>query len=123
MRFVNVDRTTPMLLPVDSSCLSWAPLPLTGLTYEPMPAKIKTSLTSVPSNWTRREKLRTQAGREIYSKRQQSVEPVFGIIQQAMGFRQILLRGLDKVQNEWQLVCLACNCKGLFNLKNQLEMA
>jgi len=40
-----------------------------------------------------------------------------------MGFRQFLLRGLDKVQNEWQLVCLAYNCKGLFNLKNQLEMA
>ena len=70
-----------------------------------------------------RQKLRTQAGREIYSKRQQSVEPAFGIIQQAMGFRQFLLRGLDKVQNEWQLVCLAYNCKGLFNLKNQLEMA
>ena len=70
-----------------------------------------------------REKLRTQAGREIYSKRRQSVEPVFGIIKEAMGFRQFLLRGLSKVQNEWTLVCLACNCKRLFNLKEQTVAA
>ena len=70
-----------------------------------------------------REKLRTQAGKEIYSKRQQSVEPAFGIIKEAMGFRQFLLRGLGKVQNEWKLVCLAYNCKRLFNLKKQAQMA
>ena len=62
------------------------------------------------------EKLRTEAGKKIYSKRQQSVEPALGIIKEAMGFRQFLLRGLGKVQNEWKLVCLAYNCKRLFNL-------
>lgn len=64
-----------------------------------------------------REKIRTEAGRKLYALRQQSVEPVFGIIKHAMGFRQFLLRGLDKVTAEWTLVCLAYNCKRLFNLK------
>lgn len=67
-----------------------------------------------------RAKLETEAGREIYSKRQSSVEPVFGIIKQAMGFRQFLLRGFEKVQGEWDLVCLAYNVKRIFNLKTQL---
>nr|WP_309398984.1 transposase [Cerasicoccus maritimus] len=63
-----------------------------------------------------REKIRTEAGRKIYALRQQSVEPVFGIIKQAMGFRQFSLRALSKVSAEWTLVCLAYNCKRLFNL-------
>jgi len=41
------------------------------------------------------------------------VEPVFGQIKQAMGFRQFLLRGLAKVKVEWQLVCLAHNLQKL----------
>ena len=41
------------------------------------------------------------------------VEPVFGQIKQAMGFRQFLLRGLAKVQAEWQLVCLPHNLRNL----------
>lgn len=65
-----------------------------------------------------RNKLKTQAGKAIYSKRQQTVEPVFGIIKAAMGFRQFLLRGIEKVKTEWQLVCLAYNIKRLYNLKN-----
>ena len=51
-----------------------------------------------------------------YRLRQQTVEPVFGIVKQAMGFRQFLLRGIDKVQGEWGLVMLAYNCKRLHNL-------
>ena len=39
--------------------------------------------------------------------RKSKVEPVFGIIKAAMGFRQFLLRGLEKVWAEWQIVCLA----------------
>jgi hypothetical protein len=49
-------------------------------------------------------KLKTKAGKEIYRKRKQTVEPVFGIIKAAMGFRQLLLRGLEKVNPEWELV-------------------
>ncbi len=47
----------------------------------------------------------------------QAVEPVFGIVKQAMGFRQFLLRGLEKVEGEWALVTLAYNCRRLHNLR------
>jgi len=63
------------------------------------------------------EKLRTEEGRKRYAKRMQTVEPVFGIIKSVMGFRQFLLRGLDKVSGEWDLVCLAYNVKRLWVLK------
>jgi septal ring factor EnvC (AmiA/AmiB activator) len=46
----------------------------------------------------------------------QTSEPVFGIVKQAMGFRQFLLRGLRKVNGEWELVCLAYNVRRLFVL-------
>jgi hypothetical protein len=54
-------------------------------------------------------KLRTPSGRARYAKRKHIVEPVFGQIKQARGFRQFLLRGLDKVRGEWKLVCLTHN--------------
>jgi len=54
-------------------------------------------------------KLRTKAGRACYAQRKQIVEPVFGQIKQGRGFRQFLLRGLKKVQAEWNLVCLTHN--------------
>jgi len=62
-------------------------------------------------------KLASEEGRAIYRKRQQTVEPVFGIIKSVMGFRQFLLRGKQKVSTEWDLVCLAYNCKRLWNAK------
>lgn len=64
-----------------------------------------------------REKLRSGEGREIYAKRARTVEPVFGIIKAALGFRQFLLRGLPKVRVEWDLVCLAYNMKRLHSLQ------
>ena len=54
-------------------------------------------------------KLKTKEGRKIYSKRKESVEAVFGQIKQARGFRQFLLRGLEKVKAEWRLICLGHN--------------
>ena len=62
-------------------------------------------------------KLKTKEGKEIYRKRKQTVEPVFGIIKAAMGFRQFLLRGLEKVNLEWELVTLAYDFKRLYALK------
>jgi transposase len=56
-----------------------------------------------------RRKLQTQVGRRLYAMRKAIVEPVFGQIKQARGFRQFLLRGLEKVQGEWALVCLTHN--------------
>ena len=56
-----------------------------------------------------RERLKRGGWRSPYRLRKQVVEPVFGQIKQAMGFRQFLLRGLKKVQAEWSLVCTAHN--------------
>ena len=64
-----------------------------------------------------RHRLQTQAGKNVYRLRQQSVEPVFGIIKSAMGFRQLLLRGRAKGATEWTLVCLAYNSRRLHALK------
>jgi len=58
-----------------------------------------------------RQVLESERGQQIYKLRKQSVEPVFGIIKQAMGFRQFLLRGLEKTNLEWQLVTCAYNLK------------
>ncbi len=55
-------------------------------------------------------------GREIYRKRKQTIEPVLGFIKEVLGFRRFQLRGLAKVDTAWQSVCLAYNCKRLFNL-------
>jgi len=56
-----------------------------------------------------RRKLQTKMGAAIYSRRKTIVEPVFGQIKQARGFRQFLLRGLEKVQGEWAMICLTHN--------------
>jgi len=61
-------------------------------------------------------RLRTKDGRLKYKKRKETVEPVFGIIKSVLGFRQFLLRGLDKVNVEWDLVTLAYNFKKLHKL-------
>lgn len=58
-------------------------------------------------------RLKTPEGRALYGLRKQLPEPVFGIIKQAMGFRQFLLRGLQKAQGEWTLVALAYNIRRL----------
>lgn len=59
-------------------------------------------------------KLRTKKGRETYSKRKSTVEPVFGQIKRARGFVQFSLRGLEKMRGEWSLVCLTHNLLKLF---------
>jgi len=61
-----------------------------------------------------RRKLRTKRGRASYALRKKVVEPVFGQIKQARGFRQFLLRSLKKVRAEWLLICLTHNLLKLF---------
>ena len=63
--------------------------------------------------------LKTQAGKKQYALRKQTVEPVFGIIKSVMGFRQFMLRGLEKVKGEWMLACLAWNLKRMAVLRLQ----
>jgi transposase len=64
-------------------------------------------------------RLKTREGRDLYALRKQTPEPVFGIIKSVMGFRQFLLRGIDKVRGEWSLVTMAWNMKRLFVLGTQ----
>jgi len=54
-------------------------------------------------------KLKRAGHRSRYRLRKQVVEPVFGQIKQARGFRQFLLRGIGKVSGEWALICSAHN--------------
>lgn len=65
---------------------------------------------------TMKWRMSTKAGQAIYKLRQQTVEPVFGIIKEAMGFRRFMLRGLEKVALEWTLVCLSYNIKRLHRM-------
>ena len=69
--------------------------------------------------WLKRmkEKMETEENRALYRLRKQTVEPVFGIVKEAMGFRRFLLRGQNKVEGEWALVTLAYNCKRLHRLR------
>jgi hypothetical protein len=52
-------------------------------------------------------RLKTLEGRKLYAQRKHIPEPVFGIIKSVLGFRQFLLRGLDHVRGEWNLVTMA----------------
>jgi transposase len=63
-----------------------------------------------------RKKLQTIRGASIYAGRKTIVEPVFGQIKQGRGFRQFLLRGLEKVRAEWALVCLTHNLLKMYRV-------
>lgn len=67
-----------------------------------------------PLTQAMRRKLKLGGHRSRYRLRKQLPEPVFGQIKQARGFRQFLLRGLEKVKNEWGLVCIAHNITKLW---------
>ena len=72
----------------------------------------------IPKHLSLRERmarrLRTVAGRAVYACRKKIVEPVFGQIKHARGFREFLRRGLRNVGEEWALVCTAHNLLKLF---------
>ncbi len=59
---------------------------------------------------------RTPEGKAVYAKRKSTVETVFGIIKEVLGFRQFHLRGFDVAQGEWNLACLAWNLKRIYAL-------
>ena len=68
-----------------------------------------------PGSLLARMNIRLKRGghRSRYRLRKQVVEPVFGQIKQARGFRQFLLRGIDKVKAEWAMICTAHNLRKL----------
>jgi transposase len=55
------------------------------------------------------QKLRSAAGKVLYAARKHIIEPVFGQIKGVRGIRKFLLRGLEKVSGEWNLICLTHN--------------
>lgn len=72
------------------------------------PGHVKRKITG-PLTKAMRDKLKRAGWRSRYRLRKQIVEPVFGQIKQARGFRQFLLRGIDKVKAEWAIICTAHN--------------
>jgi transposase len=70
-----------------------------------------------------KQKLDSDAGRNLYRMRKAIVEPVFGQIKEWRGFRRFSLRGLKKVRAEWKLVCLTHNLLKLFRSGRQFQMA
>jgi transposase len=72
------------------------------------PSDVKRKITG-PLTKAMRDKLKRAGWRSRYRLRKQIVEPVFGQIKQARGFRQFLLRGIEKVRAEWALICTAHN--------------
>ena len=77
--------------------------------YIPPPRPVSDSLSE-----KMRDKLRSEAGADLYRRRKAVVEPVFGQIKEIRGFRQFSFRGLSAVQQEWSLICLTHNLLKLF---------
>jgi transposase len=77
--------------------------------YIPPPRPARDSLSE-----KMREKLKEPAGADLYRRRKAVVEPVFGQIKEARGFRQVSFRGLSAVREEWRLICLTHNLLKLF---------
>ena len=70
-----------------------------------------------------RDKLKTKIGKAIYARRKVIVEPPFGQIKEARGFRRFSLRGMPKVRSEWTLVCLTHNLLKLFRATRSAKSA
>lgn len=64
-------------------------------------------------------RLETREGKDFYGRRKGTVEPIFGIVKEAMGIRQFLLRGLEKAGGEWALIRCAFNLKQMHRLFGQ----
>ena len=72
---------------------------------------------SEPARERMRQKLSTEQGRNQYAERKWLSEAPNGWIKQVLGFRQFSVRGVEKVQGEWDLVCLALNAKQMLGLQ------
>jgi transposase len=87
-------------------------------THDFRPTKPQAPPKEPKAEWrkTMAARLSSEEGRALYKLRQQTVEPVFGIIKAVLGFTRFSLRGQGKVAGEWNLVALAYNCKRLHKL-------
>jgi hypothetical protein len=85
--------------------------------FRPQRARPRGRRPTNPRLVAMQQKLQSDGGKRLYARRKHTVEPVFGIIKEAMGLRQFLLRGLEKVSLEWELACTAYNLKRLWALR------
>jgi len=85
----------------------------------PVPSKAATPSAEAIVKEKMQQKLRSAAGKALYAARKQIVEPVFGMIKSARGIRKFLLRGLEKVSAEWQLICLTHNLLKMWRRHNR----
>jgi transposase len=85
------------------------------------PAPVPTTAPSPEASVKERmqHKLRSATGRALYAARKHIVEPVFGQIKSARGIRTFLLRGLERVSAEWQLICLTHNLLKIWRRSNR----
>jgi transposase len=83
------------------------------LEQKPLPAAPAMTATAKENMAYR---LKTPEGHRQYKKRKETIEPAFGIIKARLGFRQFLMRGLENVGIEWNLVTLAYNMKRLYRM-------
>lgn len=86
--------------------------------YDFRPRQRKKKMPEPKAKWIQqmKSKMESPEGRAIYALRKQTVEPVFGIIKHVLGFRQFLMRGLESVTGEWNLIAVAYNMKRLWTL-------
>jgi transposase len=128
--FVSAAAVTQVEQAVDgplSGTVVYAPVAKTGHHRSVADLEVKAEPEPPPAGASVQEvlghRLQTAAGKALYKLRQQTVEPVFGIIKSVLGFRQFRLRGREKVALEWTLVCLAYNLKRLHRLGADLKLA
>lgn len=86
----------------------------------PEPAVKGEAASTASAKEKMRHKLRTAVGKLLYAARKQIVEPVFGQIKSARSIREFLMRGLEKVSAEWQLICLTHNLLKIWRRKCRL---
>jgi transposase len=89
----------------------------------PDPAEPAVPSTEASAKEKMRHKLGSAAGKALYAARKQIVEPVFGMIKSARGIRKFLLRGLEKVSAEWQLICLTHNLLKIWRRSNRATVS
>jgi transposase len=89
----------------------------------PVVAESAVPSTEASAKEKMRGKLGSAAGKALYAARKQIVEPVFGMIKSARGIRKFLLRGLEKVSAEWQLICLTHNLLKIWRRSDRIAVS
>jgi transposase len=85
----------------------------------PVSAEAATPTAEMSVKEKMQQKLRSAPGKALYAARKHIVEPVFGMTKGARGIRKFLLRGLEKVSAEWQLICLTHNLLKIWRRANR----